>query len=203
MSLSRCAMSAKGYRITTISPNVKKTLAMPNHVTNKLTFESFDTEEVFKQQIAKIKEFIGFQEPTDDPNHVFIDFAKIVPVPEGISDPNPMFLSDEERIWRNENWGTKWTAYSQRYKQNEWQLLIEFKTAWSDPIFIMERIGEFLNKIKFDGQMLMTSTCEGSLFAAFTQWKSDKGFMRIEWAADDNKTVNTRRALEHAHNFQI
>lgn len=53
--------------------------------------------------------------------------------------------------------------------------------------------------------MVMTSTCEGGLFAAFTRWEKkdflSNEFKRTEWSDDGSEDI--KRALEHAHRFQI
>jgi hypothetical protein len=97
---------------------------MPNHITNILTINGDNPEEV----LTAIK---GDSDPDE-----FIDFNKIIPQPDDLHMGN-VSMEDRERTkghnwydWNCENWGTKWGAYSQDLEGN----VLRFDTAWSMPL---------------------------------------------------------------------
>jgi hypothetical protein len=61
---------------------------------------------------------------------------RLRPVPAGISDPNPDYLSEEEYAWRVKNWRTKWDTYEHKVIPlggDGSPMLVTFQTAWSPP----------------------------------------------------------------------
>lgn len=118
---------------------------MPNHVTNRIQFYGE------QENIDKIMELIKGEES-------WIDFEKIIPMPDNIFRGN---LGPEERAiygsnnwydWCRANWGTKWNAYSDCFdKENN---AIEFDTAWSCPIPVLDALAELCYKhnVSFTGK---------------------------------------------------
>lgn len=129
---------------------------MPNHVINYLTIDSED--------ITPILEFIRGED-----SEQFIDFNKIMPMPSELEDTiSPTrIISDEDYKrnqssgiknvgitqamkdelerkylasnwydWRNRNWNTKWNAYEQTMDGNQ----VIFQTAWSTPVYVIEKL---------------------------------------------------------------
>jgi len=60
-----------------------------------------------------------------------------------------MYLQNQERYgakdwydWSNENWGTKWNAYSSELEdEREGEAWLTFETAWSPPIPVVKALG--------------------------------------------------------------
>lgn len=65
-----------------------------------------------------------------------IDFEKIIPMPESIK--NNMDSGDWYD-WSCENWGTKWNSTDTHIVDDD---CIEFDTAWSPPIPVLERLSK-------------------------------------------------------------
>jgi hypothetical protein len=68
-----------------------------------------------------------------------LDYAALLPVPEGISDPNPDFLSDAEWKWRIAHWGCKWNhpalVEDERFDPaGTAHLEYAFDSPWSPPL---------------------------------------------------------------------
>ena len=114
---------------------------MPNHVSNELTVDG-DTKE-----LNRFLKYMGDG----------FDFEKIIPMPDNIYRDN---VSDEDKKrlvkegrpnwydWCWENWDTKWNAYSverefKNYKHAGGKYIkYTFKTAWSPPIPVIEKLRE-------------------------------------------------------------
>ena len=107
---------------------------MPNHVTNKITFEASKADQI----IALCCKYGQ------------IDFKKLIPQPTEIYLSN---LSSEDikdfpcnwSNWNRENWGTKWNAYGGAVGREGDSAYIKFDTAWSVPYPI---ISAFANIFK-------------------------------------------------------
>lgn len=99
---------------------------MPNHVTNKMTFDATSAEMVFAQCC---------------PDGRF-NFSTLIPEPAHIYHGN---LSADDRkdfpcnwlTWSSDNWGTKWNAYSCEKGVIDGKAFIQFDTAWSPPYPVM------------------------------------------------------------------
>jgi hypothetical protein len=111
---------------------------MPNHVIHRLYIHGDNQQEV--------KSFIR--------GEAAIDFNRIIPMPEDLNDtPAPTPMKTEEDIkkhhelmqkygvsnwydWRLSNWNTKWNAYN----IEETEHYIQFQTAWSTPLAVIEKL---------------------------------------------------------------
>lgn len=106
---------------------------MPNHVTNRIEFHGEQSN------IDKVLNLIKNDKEC-------IDFEKIVPMPAHIYRGNlgpeeeKKYGKDNWYDWSRFNWGTKWNAYwSKLDKDNN---TIEFDTAWSCPIALLDKLAE-------------------------------------------------------------
>lgn len=95
---------------------------MPNHVTNKLTFDREHAITVF-----------GACCPNDR-----LDFEKLVPSPphkyEGdLSSEDDKDFQCNWGSWNRVNWGTKWNAYDATIEGDGNQARLRFQTAWASP----------------------------------------------------------------------
>ena len=97
---------------------------MPNHVFNRLTFFSNDSDmtasisgELFRHILMSLQ--------GNDPDRSYgsVDFNVLVPMPDGYMDDGRWYE------WAIENWGTKWNAYDCGHNDATNQLW--FNTAWS------------------------------------------------------------------------
>jgi len=111
---------------------------MPNHVIHRLYIHGDNEQEV--------KSFIR--------GKAAIDFDNIIPMPEELEDttaPTPMKTEDDINKhhelmlkwgasnwydWRLNNWNTKWNAYD----IEETEHYIQFQTAWSTPLAVIETL---------------------------------------------------------------
>ena len=110
---------------------------MPNHITNKIEFYGE------QENINKVLDLIKGEEK-------FIDFEKIIPMPDNIYRGNLGY--EEEKLygknnwydWSIENWGTKWNAYHDNLdKANN---TLTFDTAWSCPLPVLDALAELCYK---------------------------------------------------------
>lgn len=54
------------------------------------------------------------------------------------------------RAWAENNWGTKWVAYSELYKEGKTYIKYIFDSAWSPPVEGIINISKKYPKLKFD-----------------------------------------------------
>ena len=110
---------------------------MPNHTQNYLTicFKDRISRDTFRQLI---------QGAESD-----FDFNTIIPMPKYIykgnlgTEEREKYGSDNWYDWSYENWGTKWNAYSIEVEsQEDTTLFLDFCTAWSPPVPILEHLWE-------------------------------------------------------------
>lgn len=130
---------------------------MPNHVDNIIkisgTKESVDrvmdrifVTEDYIQEIKKRNEGLDEKFQISIPNIGGLSFNRLVPKPTNvfrgeISDFEEQQYEDEN--WNISNWGTKWDAYNvKHYKSSDKALRIFFTTAWSPPIYYLEKLAE-------------------------------------------------------------
>lgn len=105
---------------------------MPNHVTNKIEFHGE------QENIKKVLELIKGE---DD----YIDFEKIIPMPDNIfrgdlgREERELYGTNNWYDWSIENWGTKWNAYDCYLEDDN---IIIFNTAWSAPIPVLDALAE-------------------------------------------------------------
>lgn len=106
---------------------------MPNWCSNEFTMTK---ENVSEEKLTKI---IG-----NITKWKFFDY--FYPVSDKVKIANdPDELSDEERTWRIDNWGTKWdiaapTLVSFSHIKGKLTLTLTFETAWSPPINFCEKL---------------------------------------------------------------
>ena len=135
---------------------------MPNHITNKIEFHGD------QKNIEKILELIKGEEEC-------IDFEKIIPMPANIfrgslgQEERKKYGSNNWYDWSCDNWGTKWNAYSSYCDVDT----IEFDTAWSCPLPVLDKLAEICYEynISFTGKWadedrghnvgVFESDCEG------------------------------------------
>lgn len=131
---------------------------MPNYVTNKLTFDAAQAEEVF-----------GAICPNGN-----LDFELLVPSPPHIFRGN--LGEHEERdfplnwySWNVQNWGTKWNCGDSSCGiNNEGKAFIQFDTAWSVPYPV---IAAFSNRFKIPFEHRYFD--EGHCFWGIEIWDRD------------------------------
>jgi Ferredoxin-like domain in Api92-like protein len=106
---------------------------MPNYVYQKLKF-TYHGEN--KNRVNEIKQTLLN-------NEGYIDFNLLLPQPKNIQDPNPQVLSNAEKEWNCENWGTKWNAMESKIiHESNWKIGFEFQTAWQMPKPFIEKVFE-------------------------------------------------------------
>lgn len=94
---------------------------MPNWCSNVLT--------VSGTTAAGVDEVMAALADGDDR---LVDFGRIIPVPE-----------DADRVWYDENWGTKWNANGPTaFRHSELEVRYYFDTAWSPPEPVAVRLSE-------------------------------------------------------------
>ena len=124
---------------------------MPNYVTNQITIDS--------QNVDEIIEFVQNEQGE-------FDFNKIIPMPECLVESVSGFFGDSERQselerqnaaniaecgyanwydWRCQHWDTKWNANETFFNDNQ----IEFETAWSTPVSIMVELSDKFPEAEF------------------------------------------------------
>tara|TARA_R100000742_G_C4228410_1_gene50534 strand:+ start:215 stop:700 length:486 start_codon:yes stop_codon:yes gene_type:complete len=118
---------------------------MPNHTSNHLTicFNDRISRDTFRQ-IIQGKGIDGDNDFISD-----FDFNTIKPMPKYIykgslgTEERKKYGSDNWYDWSCENWGTKWNAYDVDVESHEdTTLYIDFCTAWSPPLPILEHLWE-------------------------------------------------------------
>lgn len=90
---------------------------MPNEINNKLSIPAPD-EEVVEKLL----------------NGTQLDFNKIIPIPGGTTRD---ILKDREELW-----GCKWGASETHRLVMDGHIRVYFKTAWSPPIKVIQRVTE-------------------------------------------------------------
>jgi len=124
---------------------------MPNYCHNILTVQEGDT--------SHLEGFMSFYKPPFQiGQEQFLDFDKILPMPEGINkdeeSPNP-----EWYVWRSQNWGTKWGCIDCNVTQNE----ITFLTAWAPPQKVIHALAQLVGKTLVLDFQSVDSGFEGKL----------------------------------------
>ena len=114
---------------------------MPNHVANKIQFNGKQAN------IDKVLELIKGKHEGQ-----YIDFEKIIPMPENIFRGN-LGLEEEKLYgknnwydWSIEHWGTKWNAYDIGLGMEDDDNVITFNTAWSCPLPVLDTLAEICYK---------------------------------------------------------
>jgi hypothetical protein len=121
---------------------------MPNHVTNVLTIEN-----VSEERLAAILAAVRMD---DMEGRRSLDFNKIIPMPDSVYQGN---LGQAERQsygennwydWAVKNWGTKWNSYDYDSEPiHDGANQIEFMTAWSEPMPVIERLSQLFPDAQF------------------------------------------------------
>ena len=120
---------------------------MPNWNENTLSISNLTKEEVLK--FKKLMTTVDGEE--------FLDFDKIIPMPEELKGTASPSVKNEELIkkygysdwyyWSVANWGTKWNSSACSMFVDESPLgeqlgiILDFNTAWTPPIPIAKKLG--------------------------------------------------------------
>ena len=130
---------------------------MPNHVRNVMKIKGIkpkDIDYILNKLAVKYKSAeLGTEE-------WIMDFDLIIPEPrykkdcpkDCIVNKDSHVMEDEDRPWFNwydwhcTYWGTKWNAYDGYTKIGKTQLTFVFSTAWSFPLPVATKIGDFCYK---------------------------------------------------------
>jgi hypothetical protein len=133
---------------------------MPNHVTNIIEFDSSKAEEIFGA-VCPAGEF---------------DFNILIPQPAHIYKGNTSSEDEQDfpvnwHSWNNQNWGTKWNAYSCSIAIVNGKAFIKFQTAWSPPYPV---ISAFANK--FQVPFTHRYMDEAHNFWGVENWGTDERF---------------------------
>ncbi len=127
---------------------------MPNWISTKIKFSG--DEKQISAVLSKIK---GDKEIAGG-GYPWIDFNKLIPMPENIYKGN-LGMAEREKYgednwydWSVENWGTKWNASDavpSSVVPNEYEYYMD--TAWSFPTPIIEKLSEFCieHEVSFEG----------------------------------------------------
>lgn len=99
---------------------------MPNWCENRVVFKTEEEKNAFLEYAQ------------GDPEY-FLDFDKIAPMPEGLTD-------EEQREWVDKNWETTWEC-GEGWDCGEG--ILYFETAWCAPVPIFERIAQALPDVRF------------------------------------------------------
>lgn len=160
---------------------------MPNHVYCVLKFIYHDDKWEMIDSIAKrIK---GRGTP--------IDFNKIIPQPKGIKDMRKYVLSDSERSWCIENWGTKWNAYEAKVVgKEEWNYLIRFQTAWNIPEPVIMKICELFPSVRIK----FIAADDGGFFAYHIEKDENAEPVIKCWDSETEEMSSARTAIFEALN---
>lgn len=135
---------------------------MPNHVTNKISFEATHAEHVFSSVCTE----------------GLLDFNKLIPKPPHIY-RGSLSSEDEKDFtcnwldWSNENWGTKWSAYNGSCNVVDGMAVITFDTAWSVPYPVLSAFSNRFN-VPFEHRYFD----EGHGFWGIETWKSVDGIVK-------------------------
>ena len=117
---------------------------MPNHCNNRLFCTDASLESVIKQFISK-----------DDADYPFLDFDKIVKMPEELqvtcafnsqdADLQETYKANLKKYgfenwydWCVANWGTKWNSYDFDSNDDE----CSFSTAWAPPLPVIAELAK-------------------------------------------------------------
>jgi len=117
---------------------------MPNHCCNTLTIAIDAIPTIRRNYIRKDKE-----------GEYFFDFERIAPV----GDVPDWY---EQRI---EKWGTKWVGFD----LNIWETVIDFYTAWSPPLPIINKLAELHKDFVFRLEYYETGMAFRGIYTA--RWK--------------------------------
>lgn len=108
---------------------------MANDITNRLRLEGEQDD------INKVFDFIKATEPNNKGKLEFIDFNKLVPMPQELLNNGGWY------DWRNANWGTKWNAY--HTEKVEGENTIFFLTAWGGVPELMNLLASKFPNVTF------------------------------------------------------
>lgn len=117
---------------------------MPNHICNKLKIDDENTR----------KEVLSYMMENNTNYNEYMDFNKIIPMPDYIYQGN--LGSKEEELygaencwydWSINNWETKWNAYRSNITDDD---RIEFYTAWLGVPRLMGLLSQKFPNAEFD-----------------------------------------------------
>lgn len=130
---------------------------MANFVMNKIEFSGE------QKCVEKVLSFIR----GDESDEQYIDFNKIIPMPDNIfrgdlgAKEREIYGNNNWYDWSKGHWGTKWNAFNQTIEDNT----ICFYTSWSMPYPIYEKLAKicYENNVTFEGEWVNED------------WSSDSG----------------------------
>jgi hypothetical protein len=100
-------------------------------------------------------------------------FDRIIPMPQEMLEGNKWYE------WRNANWNTKWEARIDYETTDEWEggeIFIEFATAWSAPMQIIETV------VKKYPKLLFIFTCWEESYEFWAEYHGKAGeLLLIYW----------------------
>jgi hypothetical protein len=150
---------------------------MPNHVTNKITFDQEHAIRVFGE--------VCYGD--------YFDFERLIPSPPQ-KYAGDLGRDDDEDFkcnwstWNCANWGTKWNAYDCSMGVNDGRAWIQFDTAWSVPYPVL---AAFNNRFQIPFEHRYYD--EGANFWGVETWGPR------EYPKDDPKIVRiTKRKSDEA-----
>lgn len=161
---------------------------MPNHSYSVLKFIYHEDS---GEKIQEIKNFLSGE------NSV-IDFNKIIPVPEHLISPDPNVLSDEEKKWCVENWGTKWNAYQASIvTEKGWALVYRFTTAWNYPAPIIKKLHDLFKGV----EITFLAADDGGWFAYKEVRDEENKTKTFVWNNHNDTGGEVREAIFEALNI--
>lgn len=154
---------------------------MPNHVYNKIIFNSENAELIISECCTSGK----------------FDFATLIPRPISVyvadfsGEDSDDFCNHCWFSWNKENWGTKWNAYNCAHSIDNGIAVITFETAWNVPYPV---IIAFANKYKISFEHRYFD--ELSNFWGIENWDVIKGIATRVSKRKNNEDDMTPLAIE-------
>lgn len=135
---------------------------MPNWTTNYLRISGKP------KQLHKFLKEVERTEAESNNNYSAskLAFNRIIPMPD------ELLLGNNWYDWRNANWNTKWEARIDYDTFNEWEcgeVKVEFATAWSAPMQIIEKLVKSYSKLSFH------YTCWEESYEFWAEYEGTKG----------------------------
>lgn len=135
---------------------------MPNHVTNKITFDASYAERVFAG--CRINDRFDFNLLIPQPPHMYRG---------DLSSEDAKDFKCNWDTWNCANWGTKWNAYSCAFDVKDGSATIKFDTAWTVPYPVIVAFANAFN-IEFEHRYFD----EGQFCWGIEEWTFERGSLR-------------------------
>jgi hypothetical protein len=116
---------------------------MPNWCENRLTISGPEAD--VDALVARVA--VPVPDPGEYGPYRALDYAALLPVPEGLADPDPEVLSEAEYDWRCRHWGCKWNHPGLDVEErlgagDAVQLEWGFDSPWSPPLGFVQALAE-------------------------------------------------------------